>query len=178
MFSYTLFHMLPFSWQKTMKCKMLSLWCSFLDFSIRALSSCFPKPLCKWFHLHDRRRELKDGFYTMVFLKVWLLALSWCFHSHSQICFHHHDRRLELEDPYHTLFFLSVTCMAFSLRFNTRNAKPWCLQWSMLPSLYTNLIRWMDWSHFFLFFFFFIMLVTIQYIPSFWCKVPWFITCI
>ena len=75
MFSYTLLHVLPFSWQKPLRWKMLSLRCSFLDISVCYVPIIF-RHLCKWFHLHERRCELKDGFDTVFLLKDWLMGLS------------------------------------------------------------------------------------------------------
>ena len=114
----------------------------FLRLQYRAHSLC--PHLCKRFHLHDRRRELKDCIDTMFFLKDGLVALSLCFHSHSETCFHNHERWWELEDPFNTLFLLRVTSMAVYLRFNVHIGNPWYFHWLMLPSLDTNLVHWID----------------------------------
>ena len=116
----------------------------FLRIQYMALSLYFHRHLYKRFYLHDWRLELKDGFDTMFFLKDWLVALSLCFHSHSETCFHNHERWWELGDPFNTLFLLRVTSMAVYLRFNIRIGNPWYFHWLMLPSLDTNLVRWID----------------------------------
>ena len=145
LFSQTVLHILPFLWQKTVRCKMLSLWCSFVDFSI-------------WHFPYVFLDTCANSFIFTTEDVRWMMALiqcsSWRLVSgpYAFIPTLQHASIIMTEDgswkTLTMLFLLRVTSMAVSLRFNTHIGKPWCLQWSTLPSLCTNLIHWMEWWHF------------------------------
>lgn len=63
-------------------------------------------------HLHNRRCELKDGFYMAFFLGIKYTALSLGFHTFIGKCFYVHQRRCSLREGFSTLSFLWVGWLA------------------------------------------------------------------
>ena len=78
-FSYALLPMLPFSWQKAVRCKVLSLWHSILDFSLWHIPYVFLDPCANGFAFTTENVSWKKASRQCSFWKIgsWpLLMLS------------------------------------------------------------------------------------------------------
>lgn len=97
---------------------ILSTQQKFLTIHYMALSLCIHTHFCKCFHLHGRRGELKDGFYTVFFLKVQPRHFPYATtHTFIGRQFYGQERRRSLREGFYTLLFGRVSVWHFSNAF-------------------------------------------------------------